>query len=117
MRALAPPLLRFVYVVLFGFTNFFAKSSLPEYCYVIQDGNRRAQEEFRTGDYEEMMNKASCLSLLSNAVLVWNTMRIGELDTFRGSNQKSISQSYLNPIIRLGTAKLRERDALRTNLL
>ena len=29
--------------------------------------------EFRTGDYEEIMNKASCLSLLSNAVLVWNT--------------------------------------------
>jgi TnpA family transposase len=26
---------------------------------------------FRTGDYEEIMNKASCLSLLSNAVLVW----------------------------------------------
>ena len=26
--------------------------------------------EFRIGDYEEIMNKASCLSLLSNAVLV-----------------------------------------------
>jgi len=25
---------------------------------------------FRTGDYEEIMNKVSCLSLLSNAVLV-----------------------------------------------
>jgi TnpA family transposase len=34
------------------------------------------QGEFRTGDYEEMMNKASCLSLLSNAVLVWNTARL-----------------------------------------
>lgn len=31
------------------------------------------QGEFRDGDYEEMMNKASCLSLLSNAVLVANT--------------------------------------------
>ena len=28
---------------------------------------------FKTSDYEEIMNKASCLSLLSNAVLVWNT--------------------------------------------
>ena len=37
------------------------------------------QGEFRTGDYEEMMNKASCLSLLSNAVLVWNTVRMGEI--------------------------------------
>jgi TnpA family transposase len=32
--------------------------------------------EFRPGDYEEIMNKASCLSLLSNAVLVWNTTAI-----------------------------------------
>src|ERR1700757_212350 len=35
--------------------------------------------EFRTGDLDEMMNKASCLSLLSNAVLVWNTVRIAEI--------------------------------------
>jgi hypothetical protein len=34
--------------------------------------------EFRSGDAEEIMNKASCLSLLSNAVLVWNTLRIGD---------------------------------------
>jgi len=34
---------------------------------------------FRTGDYEEIMNKASCLSLLSNAVLVWNTMEIDKM--------------------------------------
>jgi len=35
--------------------------------------------EFRSGDAEELMNKASCLSLLSNAVLVWNTLRIAEV--------------------------------------
>src|SRR6266481_6933506 len=29
------------------------------------------QGEFRTGDYQEIMNKASCLSLVSNAILVW----------------------------------------------
>lgn len=34
------------------------------------------QGEFTTGDYEEIMNKATCLSLLSNAVLVWNTHHI-----------------------------------------
>jgi hypothetical protein len=39
-------------------------------------GNRG---EFRRGDAEEIMNKASCLSLLSNAVLVWNTLRIAEI--------------------------------------
>ena len=37
------------------------------------------QGEFRTGDYEEIMNKASCLSLLSNAVLIWNTVQMGEI--------------------------------------
>ena len=37
------------------------------------------QGEFRIGDYEEIMNKASCLSLLSNAVLVWNTVGMGEI--------------------------------------
>ncbi|WP_148294290.1 Tn3 family transposase, partial [Azospirillum sp. B506] len=34
---------------------------------------------FRTGDYEEIMNKASCLSLLSNAVLIWNTRHIARI--------------------------------------
>lgn len=34
------------------------------------------QGEFREGDYEEIMNKASCLSLISNAVLAWNTIQI-----------------------------------------
>jgi len=35
--------------------------------------------EFRTGDYEEIMNKATCLSLLSNAVVVWNTVHIAKI--------------------------------------
>ncbi len=34
---------------------------------------------FRSGDYEEVMNKASCLSLLSNAVLAWNTVHIARV--------------------------------------
>jgi TnpA family transposase len=33
------------------------------------------QGAFRTGDYEEIMNKVSALAVLSNAVLVWNTRR------------------------------------------
>lgn len=35
------------------------------------------QGEFTTGDYVEIMNKASCLSLVSNAVLYWNTAKMG----------------------------------------
>lgn len=34
------------------------------------------QGEFKTAAYEEIMNIASCLSLLSNAVLLWNTPKI-----------------------------------------
>jgi len=33
-------------------------------------------EAFQTGDYEEIMNKALCLSLLSNAVVAWNTVQM-----------------------------------------
>jgi TnpA family transposase len=36
---------------------------------------------FRTGDYEEIMSKASCLSLLSNAALIWNTVHIDRIVT------------------------------------
>ena len=42
------------------------------------------EREFRSGDYEEIMNKASCLSLLSNAVIVWNTMAIMKVVTNSG---------------------------------
>lgn len=37
------------------------------------------QGMFRSGDYYQMMNRSSCLSLLSNAVLVYNTLRIGQV--------------------------------------
>jgi TnpA family transposase len=37
------------------------------------------QGEFTTGDYEEIMNKASSLSLVSNAILYWNTSRISKI--------------------------------------
>jgi TnpA family transposase len=37
------------------------------------------QGEFTTGDYEEIMNKASCLSLVSDAILYWNTSRSSDI--------------------------------------
>ena len=44
--------------------------------------------EFRDGDLNEIMNKTSCLSLLSNAAVVWNTARMQKIvDQLRGSNQ------------------------------
>ncbi|MCH9697456.1 MAG: Tn3 family transposase [Gammaproteobacteria bacterium] len=42
------------------------------------------QGEFTTGNYEEIMNKASSLSLVSNAVLYWNTLKIdGIIESLR----------------------------------
>lgn len=37
------------------------------------------QGEFREGDYEEIVNKARCLSSISNAVLAWNTLEIQKI--------------------------------------
>jgi TnpA family transposase len=37
------------------------------------------QGEFTTGDYEEIMNKASSLSFVSNAILYWNTIKINDV--------------------------------------
>jgi TnpA family transposase len=34
---------------------------------------------FRRGDIEEIMNKASCLSLLSNTVACWNCIHIDKI--------------------------------------
>ena len=49
------------------------------------------QGEFRSGNYFEMMNKASCLSLLSNAVLVYNTVHIGEFLAQAEANSSGFS--------------------------
>jgi hypothetical protein len=37
------------------------------------------QGAFRSGDSEEILNKVSALSLLSNAVLSWNTVRFASI--------------------------------------
>ena len=36
------------------------------------------QGELYSSDYEAIMNKASCLSVVSNAILYWNTLHISE---------------------------------------
>ncbi|EHL30010.1 Tn3 family transposase [Legionella drancourtii] len=53
---------------------------------------------FKTSDYEEIMNKASCLSLVSNAVLVWNTHHIQKIvDSLRGEGY-DIQSEHLQKI-------------------
>jgi TnpA family transposase len=53
------------------------------------------QGAFQTGDYEEIMNKATCLSLLSNAVLVWNTMYMTRIVEELRANGETIDDEEL----------------------
>lgn len=56
------------------------------------------QGKFQTGDYEEIMNKASCLSLVSNAVLYWNSVKMsGIVDQLKANGEK-ISDEALSHI-------------------
>jgi TnpA family transposase len=51
------------------------------------------QGAFQTGDYEEIMNKATCLSLLSNAALVWNTVQMSRIiEQWRASGETITSE-------------------------
>jgi TnpA family transposase len=56
------------------------------------------QGEFTTGDYEEIMNKASCLSLVSNAILYWNTIKINEIVEKLRSQGEDIDKETLSHI-------------------
>ena len=61
------------------------------------------QGMFRSGDYYQMMNRASCLSLLSNAVLVYNTLRIGRvLERGKGQGQEFTPEAiaHVSPLAR-----------------
>ena len=61
------------------------------------------QGMFRSGDYYQMMNRASCLSVLSNAVLVYNTVRIGHvLERARTQGQEFSSEAiaHISPLAR-----------------
>ena len=56
------------------------------------------QGKFQVGDYEEIMNKASCLSLVSNAVLYWNTVKMTEIIERLKQNGETISDETLTHI-------------------
>jgi len=56
------------------------------------------QGEFTTGDYEEIMNKASCLSLVSNAILMWNTIKIDKIVQKLEDQGEAVSKETLSHI-------------------
>lgn len=53
---------------------------------------------FKTGDLEEIMNKASCLSFLSNAILLWNTHNIQQIVGRLRSSGHSIATEHLRKV-------------------
>jgi TnpA family transposase len=53
------------------------------------------QGAFQIGDYEEIMNKATCLSLLSNAVVVWNTVQMTRIIDQLRAGGESITDEEL----------------------
>lgn len=53
------------------------------------------QGEFRSGDYEAIMNKASCLGLLSNAVVLWNTLQMERIVTELRAGGMIIQDAHL----------------------
>ena len=62
------------------------------------------QGAFQTGDYEEIMNKATCLSLLSNAVVVWNTVQMTRIIAQLRASGETITDEELARISPLAFA-------------
>ena len=62
------------------------------------------QGAFQTGDYEEIMNKATCLSLLSHAVRVWNTVHMTRIMQQLRANGATILDEELSRISPLAFA-------------
>ena len=53
---------------------------------------------FKTGDLEEIMSKANCMSLLSNAIVVWNTVHIDRIIRELRQKGHEISQEHLSGV-------------------
>ena len=56
------------------------------------------QGEFTTGDYVEIVNTASCLRLVSNAILYWNTIKIAETVGRLRAQGEDISDATLSHV-------------------
>jgi TnpA family transposase len=68
------------------------RHTLPRWIFFANQG------KFQTGDYEEIMNKSSCLSLISNAVLYWNTVKMSEIVDQLRNDGEEISDETLSHI-------------------
>ena len=71
------------------------RHKLAKYVFFMEQG------QFRRGDYDQIMSKASCLSLISNAMLIYNTLLIEEVLEEAESEGKVFSPevvSHVSPL-------------------
>ena len=62
---------------------------------------------YRTGEVDELMNKVSALSVLSNAVLVWNTIHIAEIvEAIEAASGQPVAREDLARVSPLLSARL-----------
>ena len=64
------------------------------------------QGSFKTNSYEEIMNKASCLSFVSNAIVLYNTMNLQRIYTILMADGHEISWEDMARISPLSFKKL-----------
>lgn len=60
------------------------------------------QGSFKTNDYEELMNKASSLSFLSNAIVLWNTEQTQNVYEILKTKEHHVAQEDIAKILPLG---------------
>jgi hypothetical protein len=83
----------------------------------------KIREDLPQVDYEETMNKASCLSLVSNAILYWNTTRISNIidrlkeqgESIQNETLKHISLLPYKHILPNGTYFIEENEEINTD--
>jgi TnpA family transposase len=61
------------------------------------------QGSFKTNDYEELMNKASCLSFVSNAMVLWNTAQMQQVYEILEKKGFLVEQEDMKRILPLST--------------
>jgi len=77
-----------------------SRHSLARYAFFADQGS------FKTNDYEEMMNKASCLSFVSNAMVLWNTEQMQSVyETVQGKGVR-IDEADMARVLPLSTKNI-----------
>lgn len=64
------------------------------------------QGSFKTNDYEEMMNKASCLSFVSNAMVLWNTEQMQKVYETLDQKGFKVDQADMARVLPLSTKNI-----------